>query len=357
MAPLNSLLAITTLVAQIAAHGHVDRIITDGVAYRGTDPSQFPVAGWITAATDNGYVEPNSFSDPDIICHRAARNARGHITVLAGDKINLQWNTWPETHKGPVIDYLAKCPGKCQDADKTELEFFKISEEGLVDTSKDSGNWASDVLIANDNSWTVQIPSDLASGNYVLRHEIIALHGSGQKNGAQNYPQCFNIQVIEGGSLEPEGVLGTDLYKTDDPGILFNLYVPSKSLSYKIPGPTLVSGLPSTVPQRTTTATATSSATIPGSGTSSSSTSSSSFLTMITTSSRPSNSTTSQATTTSNEKTMDTTTTSKSSTSSTSLRPSEPSDDVVCGPIHGLAKYSQCGGKNYVGETICAWGA
>ncbi|RGP74202.1 endoglucanase [Fusarium sporotrichioides] len=216
-----SLLTLATLAVQVAAHGHVDWIITDGIAYRGYDapafnwnPTQFPVAGWITGATDNGYVEPNSFSDPDIICHRAARNARGHITVSAGDKINLKWNDWPSSHKGPVIDYLAKCPGNCQDADKSDLEFFKIGEEGLIDLSKDNGHWASDVLISNGNSWTLQIPSELASGNYVLRHEIIALHGAGQRNGAQNYPQCFNIKVTGGGSVLPEGIKGTELYES-----------------------------------------------------------------------------------------------------------------------------------------------
>ncbi|RGP79052.1 endoglucanase [Fusarium longipes] len=354
-----SLLAISNLAVQIAAHGHVDWIITDGVAYRGYDapafswnPSQFPVAGWITGATDNGYVEPNSFSDPDIICHRAARNARGHITVSAGDKINLKWNDWPSSHKGPVIDYLARCTGLCQDADKNDLEFFKISEAGLIDRSTDNGYWASDVLIGNGNSWTVQIPEDLASGNYVLRHEIIALHGAGQKNGAQNYPQCFNIKVVEGGNVAPEGIQGTELYKTDDAGILFNLYVPRSSLSYEIPGPTLVPGLPSTVQQRTTSATATSSATIPGQQ----ATSSSSSTTTSKTTSSFSNSTTSSTSSSSKDTTLITTTTRKSS-SSTSKQPSEPTDDIMCGPVHGLPKYSQCGGRNYVGDTICAWGA
>ncbi|KAF5227612.1 hypothetical protein FAUST_11659, partial [Fusarium austroamericanum] len=357
----SSLFAITTLVVQVAAHGHVDWIITNGVAYRGYDapafnwnPTQFPVAGWITGATDNGYVEPNSFSDPDIICHRAARNARGHITVSAGDKINLKWNDWPSSHKGPVIDYLAKCPGNCQDADKNDLEFFKIGEEGLIDLSKDSGHWASDVLISNGNSWTLQIPSALASGNYVLRHEIIALHGAGQRNGAQNYPQCFNIKVTEGGNVLPEGVKGTTLYKSDDPGILFDLYVPRSSLSYDIPGPTLVPGLPSSVEQRTTTGTATSSATIPGQQTTSSSSSSSlssSSSSSSASTATPGNSSSSSSSisTSSQGTTLITTTTSKSD--------STPTGDIMCGPVHGLAKYSQCGGKNYVGQTICAWGA
>lgn len=99
----SSLLALAYSAAKVAAHGHVDWLITNGVAFRGYDapamswnPNQPPVVGWITGATDNGYVEPNSFGDPDIICHRAARPAKGHVTVEAGDKVVLQWNTWPE---------------------------------------------------------------------------------------------------------------------------------------------------------------------------------------------------------------------------------------------------------------------
>lgn len=46
------------------------------------------------------------------------------------------------------------------------------------------------VYIANNLTSTVAIPSDIAPGNYIIRHEIIALHSAGQENGAQSYPQC-----------------------------------------------------------------------------------------------------------------------------------------------------------------------
>ncbi|KAM6536412.1 hypothetical protein FALCPG4_002420 [Fusarium falciforme] len=353
---ISSLLALAYSAAKVAAHGHVDWLITNGVAFRGYDapamswnPNQPPVVGWINGATDNGYVEPNSFGDPDIICHRAARPAKGHVTVEAGDKVVLQWNTWPESHKGPVIDYLAKCPGDCETVDKNSLEFFKIGESGLLDMTMQSGRWAADVLVANSFSWTLQIPAQLEPGNYVLRHEIIALHGAGQPNGAQNYPQCFNLKVTGGGSLSPSGVKGTQLYKSNDPGILFNLY--TSSLSYKIPGPTLVPGLPSTVGQLAPQATATSSATTPGQtqGPSSTSTTRSSSSTSITISGVTTLRTVTATTTSSS---------SSSSSSSSKASPSPTDDDIICGPATGgLPKYSQCGGKEYTGPTVCQWGS
>lgn len=270
MAPLTSCI-ITALAsaAGVAAHGHVDWLIADGVAYRGYDSPAFSydpnppqVVGWTIDQKDNGFVEPAAFGSSDIICHRSSSPAPGHATVKAGAKMTFVWNTWPESHKGPVLDYLAKCSGNCEDVDPASLEFFKIGESGLIDMSLSNGYWADDVLIENSFSWTVQIPSTLAAGNYVLRHEIIALHSAGNANGAQAYPQCFNIQVTDGGSLSPAGVKGTALYKSDDGGILFNLY--TSPLTYPIPGPTLVSGLSSSVAQSVVAATATSSATIPG---------------------------------------------------------------------------------------------
>lgn len=266
-----SIVAIAISIAtRVAGHGHVDWIVANGVAYRGYDSPGFSyeanppkVIGWTIDQKDNGFVEPNNFGTADIICHRSATPAPGHATVKAGDTLSLQWNTWPESHKGPVIDYLAKCPGTCETVDKTQLNFFKIGAGSFIDMSlPNGGKWAADVLLANKFSWNVQIPANLAPGNYVLRHEIIALHSGGQPNGAQAYPQCINIEVTGGGSLSPAGVKGTSLYKASDPGILFNLY--TSPISYPMPGPTLVAGLPSTVAQGFKSATVTSSATIPG---------------------------------------------------------------------------------------------
>ncbi|KAK3292670.1 glycosyl hydrolase family 61-domain-containing protein [Chaetomium fimeti] len=197
-----TLLSALAGAVSVAAHGHVKNIVVNGVSYEGFDPTSFPynpnpptVVGWTAGNSDNGFVAPDAFANGDIICHKSATNAGGHAVVAAGDSIFIQWDTWPESHHGPVIDYLASCgDAGCETVDKTSLEFFKVAEAGLIDGTNAPGFWASDQLIANNNSWMVQIPAGIAPGNYVLRHEIIALHSGGQANGAQNYPQCFNLQ-------------------------------------------------------------------------------------------------------------------------------------------------------------------
>lgn len=104
----------------------------------------------------------------------------------------------------------------------------------------DTQIWASQDLIDQNNTWTITVPESLAPGSYVFRHEIIALHGAGTLNGAQNYPQCFNIEITGSGTASPTGVLGTDLYKNTDPGIYINPY--TTITSYAMPGPTLFAG-------------------------------------------------------------------------------------------------------------------
>lgn len=242
------LLAVLAGAASVSAHGHVTNIVINGQSYSGFLPNKFPympsppvVAGWTATNTDNGFVGPESFGSGDIICHKSATNAKGHAVVAAGDRILIQWDTWPESHHGPVIDYLANCgSGGCESVDKSSLNFFKIDEVGLINGAKAPGTWASDQLIANNKSWLVEIPSNIAPGFYVLRHEIIALHSAGQNNGAQNYPQCFNLQITGSGTATPSGVRGTALYKPNDAGILFNIY--GALSSYPIPGPSLISG-------------------------------------------------------------------------------------------------------------------
>lgn len=236
-----------SLAASVAAHGHVQGIVAGGVWYEGYNPSfQYSdpapvVIGWSDPEDlGNGFIPPSNYSGPDIICHLGATPAGTSAKVAAGDVVELQWTAWPSSHHGPVLDYLAKCTGSCSDVEKTTLEFFKIDEVGLISDTDVPGTWATDQLIANNNSWAVTIPKTIAPGNYVLRHEIIALHSAEEADGAQNYPQCINIEITGSGTATPSGTLGKKLYSEDAPGILINIY---ESLStYKIPGPTLYSG-------------------------------------------------------------------------------------------------------------------
>ena len=171
-----------------------------------------------------------------IACHKDATAGAKVATVKPGGTVEITWNTWPESHVGPIIDYLAAVPDATAATSK-DLSFFKIDEAGF-----EAGQWAASKLLADNLTWTVTIPESIKDGQYVLRHEIIALHSAGQANGAQAYPKCININVEGGSGTEtPAGVTADKLYTATDPGILVNIYSGDQS-AYKIPGPALFSG-------------------------------------------------------------------------------------------------------------------
>ncbi|KAI2643396.1 lytic polysaccharide monooxygenase [Xylaria nigripes] len=239
MPSISTIAAFTLPLAKLAsAHGYVSGIEVNGGDWvDGTNPNWYyqPVApdtpGWRAMNQDNGFVSPDAYTSPDIACHKNATAAPTYVEANAGDTLTLFWNTWPDTHKGPMINYLAQCNGECTTETSDDLSFTKISESGY-----DSGVWMTDTMIAQNFSTDVVIPSTLAPGNYIIRHEIIALHSAGSQGGAQNYPQCVNLKLGSGGSTAlPAGEAATEFYTPTDPGILFDLYSPFDS--YPIPGP------------------------------------------------------------------------------------------------------------------------
>jgi len=240
--------AVALLAAKgTSAHGFVQYIDADGTRYRGYDPGfrfQNPapsVPGWYADNPDIGFVPPQSFQNADIICHKSSRPGQDLVNVRAGSNITLIWYTWPESHVGPIIDYLAPCPaGGCANVNKEDLKFVKVAQQGLKSTTTPSTDWLKawvvDDFIKNDFKWTFTVPHDLKAGEYVLRHEILALHSGWDTNGAQAYPQCINLRVTGSGKTEiKEGASPTTFYKADDPGVHINVY--SGLAQYPFPGP------------------------------------------------------------------------------------------------------------------------
>lgn len=261
-----AILALAAGASLVSAHGYVSSWSIGGTSYDGFDEQWAAAAGtdtgnefiaWSTSASDNGYVAPDAFGTSDIICHKDATNgALNNATVAAGDTITATWNTWPDSHHGPVITYIAAADDPTT-VDKTTLEWIKIDEAGLISGSN-PGTWASDNLISNNFAYDITIPSTLKAGNYVLRHEIIALHGAENTDGAQNYPQCVNLAVSGSGTELPTGTVGTSLYTEAEDGIVFNIYTDFSS--YPIPGPALGFGSDSSSGSSGSSAAATSSA-------------------------------------------------------------------------------------------------
>ncbi|KAI0775751.1 glycosyl hydrolase family 61-domain-containing protein [Trametes elegans] len=187
--------------AAVNAHGYVTGIQIGDKNYPGyapfTDPYLDPVPTRIERQIpDDGPV--TDFSSTDLICNKGGETpAAETATTAAGTSVTFIWTTWPGDHMGYVSSYMAECKPDCIKANINDLEWFKVDAEGYS-----NGKWASTKLIENGSKWTSTIPSELKAGNYLMRHEIIALHDANQP---QMYPMCIQLKVTDGGNQEPSG--------------------------------------------------------------------------------------------------------------------------------------------------------
>ncbi|OAX81846.1 hypothetical protein ACJ72_03811 [Emergomyces africanus] len=173
-------------IVLVNAHGTVTGILADGSYFGGFLIGKYPyisnppdVAGWSTIATTMDMW------------------MQVHIIAL------ISYATATRSQELQLRKYLL---------DKTTLKFFKIQAAVLVDGSKTPCKWASDDLIANNNTWKLTIPKTIAPGNY-----------------------CFNLKITSGGTAQPQETAGTALSQSTHPGIKINIYDPFSG--YKIPGP------------------------------------------------------------------------------------------------------------------------
>ena len=256
----SSIVVLLALCPLAICHSMVADIWANGVHYNGFDPNKnltsYPsdTPGWYTTNIGGSPLYPIDTNQPQIICAKGGSNANISVPVTAGTDVRLRWwqvnVAWPSSHHGPIINYLAPCNGPCSKVDMTTLKFVKISERGFVrQTNEAEGFWAADELIADDGSWNVRIPDGLAPGEYVLRHEIIALHvaftgtGAYSSSGAEFYPQCVNLKVEGSGTTHITGGVGARaLYDGSEPGLRMNIHEGSDHSGFVMPGPPLWTG-------------------------------------------------------------------------------------------------------------------
>jgi len=229
----------TLSVAAVLSSGSCHTLFTQltsggtqyGVGVGIRDPSY---DGPITDVTSN-YLACNGGPNPTTASSTV-------IDVTAGSTVQATWrhtltsgsnDVVDPSHKGPVIAYMKKVSDSTTDVGYGS-GWFKVYEAGLTNVA--SQDWAVTDLIAAGGVQQIQIPSCIASGQYLLRAELIALHGASSSGGAQFYMECAQINVVGGtGAKSPATVSLPGAYSASDPGILINIY--QTLSSYTIPGP------------------------------------------------------------------------------------------------------------------------
>ncbi|EPS44617.1 hypothetical protein H072_1425 [Dactylellina haptotyla CBS 200.50] len=222
-------------IAPALGHAYIKEIIIDGNSYNGFDPFMAPNPNSIMQPWNTGgkYTDwPMRVLDgAGIVCKMGAKGTQGYAKAKPGSNIIFRWSRWQSNHKGPIITYLAECPGDCKTAVGSQLKWFKVDEAGLLGPN----NWATDRLMQQGYEWRIQLPKNIKSGQYLMRHELIALMNAAQPNGAQIYPHCMNVDIAGGtAQSNPAGVSIQQMYTNQHPGLLVNI---GRIQNYKIPGP------------------------------------------------------------------------------------------------------------------------
>ncbi|KAF2257606.1 beta-1,4-endoglucanase, partial [Lojkania enalia] len=179
----------------------------------------------------------------DMFCGRSPAAASGVCDVAAGSSLTVEMHQQPGQrscsneaiggqHYGPVMVYMAKV----SDAKTAKsASWFKVAEDGYSGTT---ASWGTEILNANCGKKSFTVPKSLASGNYLVRAEAIALHAG--PGNAQPYVSCFQINVTGGGSANPSGVQFPGAYKTNE--AIFSKAIWDPSFKYVTPGPAVWSG-------------------------------------------------------------------------------------------------------------------
>ncbi|KAI0442083.1 glycoside hydrolase [Xylaria telfairii] len=172
----------------------------------------------------------------DIICNVGGTSGTGVKTVAAkaGDTIKVQWDS--STHPGPITHMLYGPVSNAASTSGIGAGWVKIDEQDYV-----NGKWANEIMEAVDMTHTFKLPAKLKSGEYLLRSEMLALHGAQTLGGAQFYIGCAQLSITgSGGDCSPKISL-PGAYKADDSDIYIpNFYYGFDPTTYKAPGGNVV---------------------------------------------------------------------------------------------------------------------
>jgi hypothetical protein len=231
------LVAALSLAPSVQAHGLVYIFGVDGTDYKGNLPN----GGTDTPSPIRQVTSQDPIygaSSLTLNCGTGSTNADLVVDAMPGSKLSWLWKSaslgnWPHD-TGPMLTYLASCGDTtCDKFDSRTAKWFKIDQAG----QDGNGGWAQK-LIMNGTPFNATLPDNLAPGEYLVRHEIIALHLAMTQGKAEFYPSCQQIKVNGDGNgvPSPDQLLSfPGAYSDDDPG-LFTPDVYNPGFQYTFPG-------------------------------------------------------------------------------------------------------------------------
>ncbi|KAF7325011.1 hypothetical protein MKEN_00543500 [Mycena kentingensis (nom. inval.)] len=219
---LATLLPLFALPAAVSAHGFVHQVWVNDKKFTGNVPGADPTDSVVRQISQ---VDPvKGATNAAVNCGHDAQLAADVADANPGDTIGFVWSggdlsAWPHD-TGPMLTYMADCGDDC-----TTFNSAK-AKAGSSRTST--------------SPQTSPFPSNLAPGNYLIRHEIIALHLAESQGGAEFYPSCTQLRVGGSGTGKPTADELVELpgaYSDTDAGILVKNVFNTPPPKYTFPGP------------------------------------------------------------------------------------------------------------------------
>jgi len=258
---LQSVLLLGAFVASVAAHGQPNKVVSGGttmpgpnIYFAGDANNAKTPTRVMYKASGPSYALPTDYTNPNVMSCEGSANvgAPKTLSVAAGSSFTMFWQGAtgelvgqggltaydPWVHAmGPILDYITPCTnGDCTTFDATNAGWTLLDKSGIdfsqtissslktamtnkpepYHPSTGSGLWAMAKLVQDGSTWAINIPSALAPGQYILRHELIAIHnplGSNPTSGPQHYISCTQLTVTGSGTAKlPAGVKSSTLY-------------------------------------------------------------------------------------------------------------------------------------------------
>ncbi|KAJ7062206.1 glycoside hydrolase family 61 protein [Mycena amicta] len=239
---LLSLPLLALLPVSVSAHGFVHKVWIGDKTFLGNTPQAEPTPSIVRQISE---VDPvKGATNPFVNCGQNAQLAEQVADANPGDSMSFLWtggdlSTWPH-NIGPMLTYMTNCGDDCTTFNSSAAKWFKIDEVGRIPGDK-QGTWFQNRIFAQAGiPANVTLPSTLAPGNYLIRHEIIALHLATEKGGAEFYPSCTQLRVGGSGTGAPTADELVELpgaYSDTDPGIFVPDVFNTPPEDYTFPGP------------------------------------------------------------------------------------------------------------------------
>ncbi|KAI8995251.1 glycosyl hydrolase family 61-domain-containing protein [Trametes punicea] len=237
-----SLLLVSLFIAlpYVTAHGYLKSVGIDGQTYQGNVPNH-PTGDSPIRLIDD--IDPvKGASNPNLSCGQNAQKAALVVPANPGSTVTFAWasgngGNWPH-NTGPLMTYMASCEGTtCDQFDASGAKWFKVAQAGK---KSDGSTWVQQDIM-NGGTYSINIPNNIAPGDYLIRHEIIALQLAVSMGGAEFYPSCTQVRIGGNGNGVPNATVSfPGAYSDSDPGIYDpNVYNPGSS--YIFPGPPIAS--------------------------------------------------------------------------------------------------------------------